>query len=124
MATSSITGIGEVERRDLLGTALRAALSAGLLLATYYLMPIGRHHRDHSIVGDVATMGRLAVAVAVFVAVLTFEIRGITRAKHPMLRAGVAMAIVIPLFLLMFAWIYLNLSHSDPATFVGTASVG
>jgi len=34
-----------------------------------------------------------------------------------MLRAGVAMAVVIPLFLVFFAWIYLNMSASDPGTF-------
>ena len=58
-------------------------------------------------------MARLGVAVAIFIAVLMFEIRGITRARHPMLRAGVAMAVVIPLFLFFFAWIYLNMSNAD-----------
>ena len=118
MATSSIVGVGDVERRDLLGTVLRAGLSAGILLAAYFLLPIGAPHHFHSIVRDVGVMARLGVAVAIFVSVLLFEIRGITRAKHPMLRAGVAMSIVIPLFLVFFAWIYLNMSHSDAQAFV------
>jgi len=29
----------------------------------------------------------------------------------------VAMATIIPLFLVLFAWIYLTLSHSDPSAF-------
>jgi voltage-gated potassium channel len=29
-------------------------------------------------------------------------------------------AFVIPLFIVVFAWIYLSMSHSDPATFGGT----
>lgn len=116
MATSTIAGIGEVERRHLVASGVRAAFSTGILLAAYYLFPIDlRHH--HGLVHDVGAMARLGVAIAVFVVVLTLEIRGITRAKHPMLRAGVAMAVVIPLFLLFFAWTYLTMSNSDPATF-------
>jgi hypothetical protein len=120
MATSTIHGIGEVERRELVGAGLRAALSAGVLLAVYFLVPVGAHPHDHNIVHDVAALLRLGVAIAIFVAALTFEIRSITRAKHPMLRAGVAMAIVIPLFLIFFAWAYLTMSIADPSTFGGT----
>ena len=122
MATHSIIGIGDVERRELLGTGLRAGLSAGVLLGVYFLMPVGGRHSGHSLVRDVGVMARLGVAAAIFFAVLLFEIRGITRAKHPMLRAGVAMAVVIPLFLIFFAWIYLNLSASDAHTFGGAMS--
>jgi uncharacterized protein (UPF0261 family) len=39
-----------------------------------------------------------------------------------MLRAGVAMATIIPLFLVMFAWIYLTMSSSDPSAFGGHMS--
>ena len=34
-----------------------------------------------------------------------------------MLRAGVAMATIIPLFLVLFAWIYLTMSRFSPSTF-------
>jgi ion channel len=119
VATSTIAGIGEVERRALVGTVLRAALSTGVLLAAYFLLPIPMRHNDHSLIRDIGTMARLGVAVALFIAVLMFEIRGITRAKHPMLRAGVAMSVVIPLFLIFFAWIYLNMSASDAVEFGG-----
>jgi ACR3 family arsenite efflux pump ArsB len=80
-------------------------------------MPVGVRHNSHSIIRDVGVVARLGVATAIFVAVLIFEIRGITKARHPMLRAGVAMAIVIPLFLVFFAWIYLNMSQTDIHTF-------
>jgi len=117
VVTSSILGIGDVERRELLATALRATLSTGVLLAVYFLMPVNSRHHSHDLVRDIGVLARLGVAIAIFLAVLLFEIRGITRAKHPMLRAAVAMAVVIPLFLIFFAWIYLNLSNSDPGTF-------
>ena len=122
MATTSVLGIGDVERRELLGTGLRAGLSTGVLLAVYFLMPINARHNAHSLVRDIGVMARLGVAVAVFLSVLLFEIRGITKAKHPMLRATVAMAVVIPLFLIFFAWIYLNMSNTDSHTFGGAMS--
>jgi len=120
MATHSITGIGEVERRELVGAGVRAALSTGVLLAAFYLMPIshGHLHRRPTL-ADIGTLARLGMAFAIFTAVLLVEIRAITRARHPMLRAGVAMAVVIPLFLLFFAWTYLTMSNTDPATFNG-----
>ena len=118
MATSTIAGIGEVERRTLIGNGVRAAFSTGVLILAYYLVPVSvRHPGSHGILYDIGAMLRLGVAFAVFLVVLTLEIRAITRSKHPMLRAGVAMAVVIPLFLLFFAWTYLTMSASNPATF-------
>jgi ACR3 family arsenite efflux pump ArsB len=121
VATTSIVGIGDVEHRELLATIVRALLSTGVLLAVYFLVPVNHRHAAHGLVREVGVMARLGVAAAIFIAVLIFEIRGIARARHPMLRAGVAMAIVIPLFLIFFAWIYLNMSDSDSNTFVGGA---
>ena len=121
MATTSIVGVGDVEHRELLATVARALLSTGVLLAVYFLVPINHRRIAHSLLADVGVMARLGVAAAIFIAVLIFEIRGIARARHPMLRAGVAMAIVIPLFLIFFAWIYLNMSNSDARTFAGGA---
>ena len=118
MATTSITGIGEVERRQLVGSGLRAVLSAGVLIAAYFLLPtIHRRAHSHGALLDVGVMLRLGVAFAIFVAVLAIEVRSIARARHPMLRAAVAMAVVIPLFLLFFAWLYLNMSITDPGMF-------
>lgn len=118
MATTSITGIGEVERRQLVGAGLRAVLSTAVLVAAYALIPLPHrapHH--HGAIVEAGAMLRLGVAIAVFIAVLAVEIRSITRARHPMLRAGVAMAVVLPLFLLFFSWMYLIMSNSDPDTF-------
>jgi voltage-gated potassium channel len=122
VATSTIAGIGEVERKALLTAGLRAAFSTGILLAAYFLLPIDHRHSNHSLIHDIGTTARLGVAIALFISVLMFEIRGITRARHPMLRAGVAMSVVIPLFLVFFAWIYLNMSVSNPIYFAGQMS--
>lgn len=120
MATHSIAGIGEVERRELISASLRAALSTGVLIAAYCLLPVSKHggHGRPTLI-EVGTLLRLGAAVAIFVTVLMLEIRAIAKARHPMLRAGVAMAVVIPLFLLFFAWMYLVMSSSNPLAFHG-----
>lgn len=120
MATQSITGIGEVERRELFKAGLRAALSTGGLFAVYCFLPITIHRgQEPTALIEVGTLVRLGVAMITFVTVLVLEIRAIAKARHPLLRAGVAMAVVIPLFLVFFAWMYLIMSTSNPANFHG-----
>jgi hypothetical protein len=82
-------------------------------LTLYYLFPV--EHRAHQSVAL-----RLIVALALFAIILSIEVRFIANHDRPMLRAGVAMATIIPLFLVMFAWIYLTMSTSDPTAFGGS----
>ncbi len=110
MATSQITGIGEVQHRHLIAAVLQAAVTTAAILTVYYLFPL--EHRAHQ-----SVVLRLGVGMALFVAALVYEIRAITRSSYPMLRAGVAMATIIPLFLVVFAWIYLTMSRFSPSTF-------
>jgi hypothetical protein len=92
---------------------VRAAATAVVLLAAYYLVPVaGRPHESPVL--------RVTVALAVFAAVVANEVRLITTHQRPLLRAGVAMATVIPLFLVLFAWIYLTMSHADPSALSGS----
>jgi len=107
MALSGVVGF---ERRHLVMTALRSLGMAVLLLVVYYLVPV-EHHPHQSIIL------RLTAALAVFLAVLTNEVRAIINHDQPMLRAAVSMATVIPLFLVLFAWIYLTIAHSNPQSF-------
>ncbi|HEX4821356.1 MAG TPA: potassium channel family protein, partial [Acidimicrobiales bacterium] len=53
----------------------------------------------------------------IFTAVLTYEVRAILRSPQPFLRAANALALVIPLFLIVFAWSYLTMGLSDPSAF-------
>ena len=48
---------------------------------------------------------------------LGHELNAILRHRQPVRRAIVALAVLIPLFVVMFAWIYLALSRSNPAAF-------
>jgi voltage-gated potassium channel len=113
MTSTSPTDLSGFERSHLVATGLRALVTATLLLVVFYEIPI--EHRPHE-----SVVLRLVVALAVFVVVLVNEIRLITSHDRPILRAAVAMATVIPLFLILFAWIYVTMSHSDPTAFIGS----
>jgi len=102
--------IEELERSQIVRTGLRALVSAGALVTLYFIAPLPR--------GAHATLvPHVAVAMALFTAVLTFEVRSILKSDQPMLRAAVAMATVIPLFLVSFSWIYLTMSQTNVAAF-------
>jgi voltage-gated potassium channel len=106
------SSLGDFERSHLVKTLVRAVVSAVLLVTLYYVLPI--EHRAHQSVAL-----RLSAALALFAVVLAVEVRQIAKHDYPMLRAGVAMATIIPLFLVLFAWIYLTMSASEPASFGG-----
>ena len=110
MALSGDSSLGDFQRSHLVKTIVRAALSAVILVVLYYILPI--EHRANQSVAL-----RLTVALVFFGVVLAIEVRQITTHDQPMLRAGVAMATIIPLFLVLFAWIYLTMSASSPAAF-------
>ncbi|MFF7792973.1 hypothetical protein [Streptomyces sp. NPDC007991] len=50
----------------------------------------------------------LVLCLAVFVAVLAWRIRGITRSHYPGLRAIETLAVAVPLYILAFATTYLS----------------
>ena len=100
----------EVAHRDWVVATLRATVSSVGLLLLYYLVPIeGRPHG--------AIVLRLSGALVIFAVIVGLEVRAIMKSRQPMLRAGVALATILPLFLIGFAWTYLTLARSSPATF-------
>jgi voltage-gated potassium channel len=110
MTPSPLEDLSAFDRSHVVKTGMRAVVTATLLVALYFVMPI--EHRAHQSVAL-----RLGAALALFVVILANEIRLISNHDRPMLRAAVAMATVIPLFLVLFAWIYLTMAHSAPASF-------
>ncbi|HZM55754.1 MAG TPA: potassium channel family protein [Acidimicrobiales bacterium] len=110
MTPSPIEDLSTFERSHVVKTGVRAAATAALLVVLYFVMPI--ENRPHQSVAL-----RLGVALALFVVVLANEIRLISGHDRPMLRAAVAMATIIPLFLILFAWIYLTMARAYPNAF-------
>ena len=94
-------------RRIALGL-LRALATTAVLVALYYLLPLD-HFTNVPLV--------LVAGVLILLAVILVQLRAITRARYPALHAIEALAITVPLFLLLFASAYLTMAHANPANF-------
>jgi voltage-gated potassium channel len=105
-----LAGWENIERRHVWLTIARATATSVLVLAVYFIVPIGNRPNDSIIV-------RLTVGLALFGAALAFEFRAILKADRPMLRAADALALLIPIFVVVFAWTYLTLARSAPGSF-------
>jgi voltage-gated potassium channel len=106
--------LAELEKGERRRAALRAVIAVALawivLAGLYYLVPAGR-------VSDASAFVRLGIGIALFAAVLAGQARQITRAELPELRAVQALGVILPLFLVVFAVIYLSVSHASASAF-------
>jgi voltage-gated potassium channel len=102
-------------RRLLLLFLLRATLSATLLVVLYYVLPM---------TGKIDTAAGLGLALGLLglAAILAFQIRAIASSEYPLLRAIEAMAIAVPLLLLLFATTYFLMNHAESGSFSQTLS--
>jgi voltage-gated potassium channel len=97
-------------RRAVIGMMISVALAWAFLFGIYYLIPFTDRTGAQAVV-------RLVLGIAFFVGVLAWQLRQVTRAEMPGLRAIHALGVAIPLFLLVFAVVYLSLSQSSTARF-------
>jgi hypothetical protein len=100
-------------RKAVLGAILRIAATWVLLVATYYTLPEGKFAGWAAIV-------RLAVGILLVFGVFAWQTHRILHAELPGLRAAVSLAVLIPLFLLVFSGLYLSLSKTSRGTFSET----
>jgi voltage-gated potassium channel Kch len=89
---------------------LRALATATVLVALYYLLPL-----DH--LASVPLAVTLLAGLLVLLAVGTRQLRLILRARYPAVRAAQALAITVPLFLLLFASAYYVMARASPGSF-------
>jgi hypothetical protein len=97
-------------RRLLVLGAGRTLLATTGVLVVYFLLPLDRSFSSRALVGLV--LGLIALGL-----LITWQVRQILRARTPALRAVEALALSLPLFLVLFAAVYVVLSDSDPAAF-------
>jgi hypothetical protein len=97
-------------RQPLILAIVRTLLTPTVLLVLYLLLPL---HREFT-VGTVTGLGACVVAMGLLVAL---QVRAILRSQHPAFRAVEAVALSLPLFLLLFAVTYTLLSGSYPSAF-------
>jgi voltage-gated potassium channel len=97
-------------RLVLIRSGASTALTWAASLTVYYLAPVGRAGGVHEILWLV--IGLLLVGAVVF-----RRTRRILAADFPGLRAVEGLAVIFPLFLLVFAALYLSLSQAAASTF-------
>ncbi len=89
---------------------LRAAATSAVLVGLYYVLPLDRR-------SDAYLALELAIGLALFVAMIGWQVRAILRSANPAIRAIQSLASTAPLFLLLFASTYFIMSLDDADTF-------
>jgi voltage-gated potassium channel len=97
-------------RRFLVLAVLRPVATTVALVACYFLLPVDRGL-------GVWTLVVLVGGIAAVVALVVWEIRRILRSPFPTLQGVQALALIMPLYLLVYANVYYVVAHNLPTTF-------
>lgn len=97
-------------RRVLRRSVVRTVATGTSLVVVYALVPIA---------GDsgLAYAALMVLGLVAFVALVGRQVKKIIGAEYPRIRAFEALALVVPVLILLFAYIYLSLSDSTPESF-------
>jgi voltage-gated potassium channel len=99
-----------VPRRLVVRALLRASATATALLVLYFTLPItGAVDRSTAVL--------LVLGLLAFAGVVTWQVRSVLRSPYPGLRAVESLAAAIPLFLVLFAAVYLRIADLDGSAF-------
>ena len=79
-------------------------------MAIYYLLPLNR-------TSTWAAVTMLVIGLVLFIGLIAFQVRSITRSRFPALRAIEALATSVPLFLLLFASVYVVMATISASNF-------
>jgi UDP-N-acetylmuramyl pentapeptide phosphotransferase/UDP-N-acetylglucosamine-1-phosphate transferase len=88
----------------------RVMITVSLLCTTYFLIPSRNPGAGFGV-------GWLALQLCVFAAVVGAQVPAIIRSRYPVMRAIEALAVLVAVYLLIFARIYVANSQDDPAGF-------
>jgi voltage-gated potassium channel len=100
----------ERRRRQLVWGLVRAFVSAVLMVALYYVLPLD----DRS---GAYVVGGLVLALGVLGGVMVWQLRAVVRSRLPALRAIQALATATAAFLVLFAASYFILAENDATAF-------
>jgi hypothetical protein len=107
----SIQASSKAERRRLVAIGLvRSSVTAIALVAAYYLLPLDR-------LSGVSLAVSLAVGLLILTGIAAYQVRAIIRHRHSAVRAIEALAITVPLFLLLFAATYFLMAQANTGNF-------
>jgi voltage-gated potassium channel len=88
----------------------RSLITAVLVVVLFAVLPVDGAESTSSLVVIASGLVLLAVLVAI-------RVRQIVHDSRPRLRAAEGLALVVPLFVAVFAWGYLLLSQAEPTAF-------
>jgi hypothetical protein len=110
-ATTPVADVaGGPGRRPVLAGIARTLLTSTGVVILYFVLPFDREF-------SAGTLVALGAGVLVMGLLVAWQVRWILRSPHPALRAVEAIALSLPLFLLLFASAYEVLSASRPDSF-------
>jgi hypothetical protein len=99
------------ERRRLLARSGLRILGIALgMLLLYAVVPVPGTSGAGALVGMVA-------GLVLFVVLVSWQLRTIVRAEHPVLRAAEVVVFALPLLVVIFAFTFLTISRADPQSF-------
>ena len=96
-------------RRLVFRGVLRSVLSTTVLVVLYYELPL-----DRPLDGDTAV--RVLIGLLAFTAIMAWQIRAIAGSPYPGVKAVEALALILPLYLLLFASTYYVMQRTSAAT--------
>jgi hypothetical protein len=100
----------QIPHRVIAYAALRALASAVALVTVYYLVPLNHIHAG-------AAAAILIVGLVVLISLIIVQVRSILQSRFPGLRAVEAIAVSVPLFLLLFAGTYVVMARFSANAF-------
>lgn len=111
MTDSPSTTPSRASTRRILTLGMARAIAATVVVVTlYFVMPLER-------VADLPAVLSFLLALAAFGALMVLQVRAIMDSSHPGLRAVEALAISLPLFLVIFSATYYVMGVADPSWF-------
>jgi hypothetical protein len=111
VSNAPVESLPTAERRRLVAIGLlRALANTVLVVAVYYLLPLDN-------LAGVSLGVALAVGLLALTAVVAYQVRAIIRHPHSAVRAIEALAITVPVFLLLFAATYFMMEQTNADNF-------
>jgi hypothetical protein len=108
-------GSAHLPRKVRILAIVRPVVTMTGLLLLYYLVPLGDRNQE-------PTAFTVILALVFFTVLLAWQIREITKAENPRLRAVEALSLSVPLFILSFAAVYFITAHGTPSSFTQALS--
>jgi ion channel len=106
-----IEPLPDAERRRLVGICLlRATATTVGVVTAYYLLPLDN-------VAGISLAVSLAVGLLALTAIIAYQVRAIIRHRHSAIRAVEALALTVPVFILLFAATYFVMGQSNADNF-------